>query len=180
MLYRTTPTDYPSTTRGTSVGHPIAVNIDICGYFRFLSINLSELYGYSMPLTTFLVKKEFLLHRPVSIFQPTVNSRASDNHSKQCQNRISQLEKCAVMKCLCIYQCLWRALGGAGGTFFVLYESLTFKGPEALQAVAVNRIGVNKIAPNFNTQFAMCIYKSFGYLKGSLRDVYVSHSVLKG
>jgi len=46
-----------------------------------------------MPLTTFLVKKEFLLHRPVLIFQPTVNSTASDNQSTQCQNCISQLGK---------------------------------------------------------------------------------------
>jgi len=46
-----------------------------------------------MPLTTFLIKKEFLLYRPVLIFQPTANSRVSDNHSMQCQNRISQLGK---------------------------------------------------------------------------------------
>jgi len=63
------------------------------GISDFLALLLSELYGYSMPLTTFLVKEEFLLHRPVLIFQPTVNSRASDNHSKKCQNHISQLEK---------------------------------------------------------------------------------------
>ena len=36
--YPTTPTDYPSTTRGTSVGPPVAVNIDFYGYLRFLSI----------------------------------------------------------------------------------------------------------------------------------------------
>jgi hypothetical protein len=30
--YPTTPTDYPSTTRGTSVCPPIAVNIDLCEY----------------------------------------------------------------------------------------------------------------------------------------------------
>jgi len=54
---------------------------------------LSESYGYSTPLTTFLVKKEFSLHRPVLIFQPTVSSRASNTQSKQCQNRISQLGK---------------------------------------------------------------------------------------
>jgi len=54
--YPTTPTDYPSTTRGLSVGHTVAVNIDFCGYLRFFfSIILSELYGYSTPLTTFLV-----------------------------------------------------------------------------------------------------------------------------
>jgi hypothetical protein len=36
--YPTTPTDYPSTTRGRSVGPPVAVNIDICGYLWFFSI----------------------------------------------------------------------------------------------------------------------------------------------
>jgi len=30
--YPTTPTDYPSTTRGMSVGRTVAVNIDFCGY----------------------------------------------------------------------------------------------------------------------------------------------------
>jgi hypothetical protein len=56
--YPTAPTDYPS-TRGTSVGHPVAVNIGICGYLQFFSINLSELYGYRMSLTNFLVKRVF-------------------------------------------------------------------------------------------------------------------------
>jgi len=46
-----------------------------------------------MPLTTFLVNNYSLLHRPVLIFQPTVNSKASDSQSKQCQNHISQLGK---------------------------------------------------------------------------------------
>jgi len=40
-------------------------------------------------------------------------------------------EKCAVTKCLHIYWCLWRGLGGAGCTFWLLTESLTFKGLEA-------------------------------------------------
>jgi hypothetical protein len=50
-----------------------------------------------------------------------------------------------------IYQCLWRGLGGGGGTFWLLNGSLTFKGPAAKQAIAVNRIGVNRIPPNFDT-----------------------------
>jgi len=28
----TTPTEHPSTKRGTSVGPPVAVNIELCGY----------------------------------------------------------------------------------------------------------------------------------------------------
>ena len=37
--YPTTPTDYHSTTRGTSVGPPVAVNINFCEYHRFLNIS---------------------------------------------------------------------------------------------------------------------------------------------
>jgi hypothetical protein len=40
------------------------------------------------------------------------------------------------------------------GTFWLLNESLTFKGPAAYQETAVYRIGVYKIPPNFNTLFA--------------------------
>jgi hypothetical protein len=45
--------------------------------------------GYSKQLTTLLVTKEFLFHRPVLIFQLTENSSASDNQSTQSQKRIS-------------------------------------------------------------------------------------------
>jgi hypothetical protein len=80
--YPTTPTDYPSTKRDTSVGPPVAVNIDFCGYLRFLSIRFVWIiYGHSTPLTTFLVNKECSLHRSVLIFQPTVNSSASYKQS---------------------------------------------------------------------------------------------------
>ena len=44
---------------------------------------------------------------------------------------LASWEKCTVTKCLRIYRCLWRGLGGGGGTFWLLNESLTFKGPAA-------------------------------------------------
>ena len=47
--YPTSRAYYPSSTKGTSVGPPVAVKID------FWALVLSELYGYSTPLTTFLV-----------------------------------------------------------------------------------------------------------------------------
>ena len=39
--YPTTTTDYPSTTRGMSVGPPVAVDIDICGYLWFFIITFA-------------------------------------------------------------------------------------------------------------------------------------------
>ena len=43
--YPTTPTNYPSTTTGTSVGPPVAVNIDICGNLRFFGITCLNYMG---------------------------------------------------------------------------------------------------------------------------------------
>jgi hypothetical protein len=37
--YPTTRTDDPSTTRGKSVGTPVAENIDFCGYLQFFNIS---------------------------------------------------------------------------------------------------------------------------------------------
>jgi hypothetical protein len=73
--YTTTPTDYPSTTRGMSVGHTVTVNIDFCGYLRFFIV-LTERYVYSTPLTTYSVTKYCSLYGPVLIFQPPVISWA--------------------------------------------------------------------------------------------------------
>jgi len=40
--YPTAPTDYPSTTKGTFVGPPVAVNFDFYGYLQFLSISFAS------------------------------------------------------------------------------------------------------------------------------------------
>ena len=57
--YPTTPTDYPCTTRGMSVGPSVTVNIEFYGYLQFWALVLSELYGYSTPLTT--IRRGFLM-----------------------------------------------------------------------------------------------------------------------
>jgi len=61
---------------------------------------LSELYGNSTPLTTFLVNKQSLLHRPVLVFQPTVNPSASYEQRYQCLKHIRQLGKNAQLLCV--------------------------------------------------------------------------------
>jgi len=65
------------------------------------------------------------------------------------------------------------------GTFWLRNESLTFKGPEAQQATAVKRIGVNKIPPNFDT-LCNSIMGRWASLKGSLRDTFMGCSASKG
>jgi len=37
--------------------------------------------------------------------------------------------KNAQLRSVYIYRCLWRGLGGGGGTFWLQHESLNFKGP---------------------------------------------------
>jgi hypothetical protein len=53
--YPTTPTDYVITTRDISVGLSVAVNMSFVDISNFWALVLSELYGYSTPLTAFLV-----------------------------------------------------------------------------------------------------------------------------
>ena len=74
-------------------------------------------------------------------------------------------------------QGFWRGLEGGGGSFWLHRETLTFMGPAAYQNTLVFQIGVNKIPPNFNTQFvtslefvwlfkgitAQCLYKLFSF-----------------
>ena len=97
----------------------------------FWALVLSELYGYSMPLTNFLVNSWSLFHRPVLIFQPTMNSIACNNQSTRCQNIISRLRKMRsyyVSTYISVFVGVfkrWR------GTIWLLNESLTFKGPAA-------------------------------------------------
>jgi hypothetical protein len=71
----------------------IAVNIEFCGYLWFLSITFVWIIWVQYATDNISGQEKVLLHRPVLIFQPTVNSRASNNHSKQWQNLISQLGK---------------------------------------------------------------------------------------
>jgi hypothetical protein len=52
---------------------------------------------------------------------------------------------------------LWRGLGGGGGAFWLLKETLTFKGPVAQQTTAVYQLGVNKIPVDFNTLLATSV-----------------------
>jgi hypothetical protein len=123
--YPTTPTDYPSTTRGRSVGPPVAANIVICGYVRFLSITLNYM-GAVGHWQTIWSEKSFRYIGQCWYFSPMWTPERAIIKASSVRTQLVSWEKCAVTKCLCIYRCL----GGAGGTFGLLNESLAFKGPE--------------------------------------------------
>jgi len=162
--YPTTPTDYPSTIRGRSVGRPVAVNIDICGYLQFFSIIFVS-NGYSTPLTTFLVKKEFLLHTLVLMFQPTANSRASNNCSKQCQNRIVSWEKCAVSKVLIYILMFVKGFRRWRGYILAPVWKPDLKGS---WSIASHSSQLNRIEQNCSK------------LRHTVCDIYISRLALKG
>ena len=109
---------------------PVAANIGIF-IFNFWALLLSDLYRYNIPLTTFLVKKEFLLRRPVLIFNPQWTPEQAVIKACSVKTISGSLEKCAVTKCLHLYRCLWKGLGVGGGTFWLFNESSTFKCPDA-------------------------------------------------
>ena len=133
MLHVTTPQllQINPALQETSVDPPIAVNISFCGYRQFLSISFVWIIWVQYATDNLSGQKESSFHRPVLIFQPTVNPSARYKQSYQCLNHISQLGQNAQLLCRLINQGLWRGLGGGGGTFWLLNESLTFKGPAA-------------------------------------------------
>jgi len=65
--YNTTPTDLGQYYKRHSVGHRVAVNIYFVDISDFWALDLSEFYGYSTPLTTFLVNKVFASWASVEI-----------------------------------------------------------------------------------------------------------------
>jgi hypothetical protein len=72
------PQNYKSHNYGLSCSCKHQFFVDIS---NFCALVLSEMDGYSTPLTTSLVNKYCSFHMPVLIFQLTVNSRASDKQS---------------------------------------------------------------------------------------------------
>jgi len=119
----------------------------------FLALILSQLYRHSKPLTTFLVNNYGSFHRPVLIFQPTVNCRASDKQRHAVSRTALLTERTVQLLCVDINWGFWRGLGGGGGPFWLHRETVTFMGPAAYQNTVIFQVGVNKIPPNFNTLF---------------------------
>jgi len=156
--YPTTPTDYPSTTRDMSVDSSVAVNITFCGYLQFFRHQFCLNYiGTECQWQPFWSTTRVRFTGHCWYFNPQWAPEQTTVKASSVRTVLVRSEKCAFTKCLLIYRCLWRGLGGGRGTFWLLNESLTFNGPEAQRATAVNQIGANKIPPNFDTLSAICV-----------------------
>ena len=79
--YPTTCTEYSSTTTDMSVGTAVAVNINFCGYLPFLNISFVWIIWVQYATDNLSGQQKCLFHRPVLIFQPTVNSSGSNKQT---------------------------------------------------------------------------------------------------
>jgi hypothetical protein len=82
-----------------SVGPPIDVNINVWGYLQFLTISFVWIIWVQYATDNIAVQRESSIHRPVLIFQPTVNSRASDKQGELCRQQhysFTDLRNCYV------------------------------------------------------------------------------------
>jgi len=110
--YPTTPTDYPSTTRGVSVGPSVAVNIEFCGYLRFLSISFVWIVWVQYA-TDKVSCQQLVLASWASVDISTHSEPQSKRYWKRgCQNHISQLGKWGSYE---KWRRIYRCLGGGGG-----------------------------------------------------------------
>jgi hypothetical protein len=111
-------------------------------------------------------------HRPVLIFQPTVNCRASYKQSRAVSRAVLLTQRTAQLLCVDISI---RVFGGA--PFCLHRETLTFMCPAAYQNTAVIQIRANKIPTKFDTMFAMSLY-GIRLFKGlNVRCIYMWFSV---
>jgi len=71
-------------------------------------------------------------HKPVLLFQLTVDSNASDKQSSLCVKGNTPAGTIKQLQFVDLYKSgLWRDLGGGKGPFWIQTETLTFKGPAA-------------------------------------------------
>jgi len=122
------PTEYCSTTRGMSVGPPVAINIDFCGNLGFFSI--SFVWTIQVRYATGNLSGQqlvFVSQASVDI-QPTVDSSASD----KCDWTILvSWERNIQLLCFGIQICVLEGFRRWKGSFWLHKETLTFKGPAA-------------------------------------------------
>ena len=162
--YPTTPTDYPSTARDTSVGPPIAVNIDFCGYLQFLSISFVLIIWVQYATDNLSGQESFCLIGLYWNFNPQWTPEQAIVKASSVRTTSVSWEKCAVTKCLHIYQCLWRGLGSGevhSGSWMKAWPSRSWS------------IGSHSSYPNRSEQ-------NSSKLRHTVCDIFRSHSALKG
>ena len=172
--YAITPTDYPSTTRGTSAGPPVAVNIDFCGYIQFLSISFVWIIWVQYASEPFWSTTRVCYIGQCLYFNPQWTAGPAINKASCHSNSITNWENCAVA--VSKYESGFLEVEGVHSGYT---EKPCPSWVQQLTKTAVFQIGVNRIPPNFDKLFATSLevvrlfkglsarhlYKSFG-IKG--------------
>jgi hypothetical protein len=111
-----------------SVSSLVAVNIDFWGYF--LRISLFETNGLQYTTENMSGKISVQFHKPVLLFQLTVDPSASDKQNSLCMKGNTPAGTTMQLQFVDLYKSgLWRGLGGGRCPFWIQTETLTFKGP---------------------------------------------------
>jgi hypothetical protein len=106
--YPTTPTEYPSTTRGISVGPSVAINIKFCGCLWFLSHSFVSYMGPVCHWQPFWSTTRVCFVGQCWCFNPQWTPEQAIVKTSSVRTIIVSWEKCTVTKCLRIFRCLWR------------------------------------------------------------------------
>ena len=159
--YPTTPTDYPSTTRGRSVSPPAAVNIDICGCLRFLGITFAWIKCVKYATHNFWSIKSFRFIGQCWYFKQQFTPERAITKASSVTTVLVSWEKCTFTKSLRLQvcRCLWSGLGGGGGTFWLLNSSV---------------LQHSKPQQFTKQEWTKCLQNSTHF------DVFISRSALKG
>ena len=88
----------PQLCWSTSVGPAVSVNVNFCGYLRFLCMTFVWEYALQYTIENFLVNSSCMFHRPILIFKP-LSTQFQPIHKTCCVwNRVS-CNKCAAGMC---------------------------------------------------------------------------------
>ena len=129
-FYPTTPTYYPTTTRGMCVGLPVAVNIYFCGYLWFLSVSFVWIIWVQYATDNIRSTAAVCFIGQCWYFNPQWTPLQAIIKARGVENLLIIWELSNYSAYIYILVFVegfrrWR------GTFWLLNENLTFKGPAA-------------------------------------------------
>jgi hypothetical protein len=137
----------------------------------FWGLVLSELYGYSAQLTTFLGNSRVRFGGQSWYFNPQWTAGRAINKASRASNSITHWNNCAVAMCHHMNQDIWRGLGGEGGSSLATQRNPDLQDSCSYQNTAVFQVGVNKIRHTICDVFRSCSAIKRAYCTKSLEVI---------